>query len=107
MVAYYSRFVPGIARCLAPLHAATAIKGKQTKVTWTDECQSAFVAVKEALSAAVLLTFPDPEAETSLTCDASDTAVGAVVEQRSGNGSWQPVCFVSKKLSPGPIRVTM
>ncbi len=41
---------------------------------------------------------PDPLAEVSLACDASDTHVGAVLQQWSPNG-WQPLSFYSKKLN--------
>ena len=44
-----------------------------------------------------------PDAEISLTSDASDNAVGAVLEQRV-NGSWQPLAFFSKQLHPCETR---
>jgi len=102
LINFYHHFIPGVARHLGPLNAATAVKGQL--IIWSDECQAAFTAAKSALSTATLLVFPDPAAETSLTTDASDTAVGAVVEQRRGTGPWRPVCFMSKKLSPAQSR---
>ena len=82
MINFYHRFIPGFARHLGPLNEATSIKGQ--RIVWSPECQSAFTAAKSALSKATLLVFPDPTAEKSLTTDASDHAVGAVVEQRHG-----------------------
>jgi cleavage and polyadenylation specificity factor subunit 1 len=102
MINFYHRFIPGIARHLGPLHAATNIKGQ--RITWSADCQSAFASAKMALSTATLLVFPDPTAETALTTDASDQAIGAVVEQRKFSGPWRPVCFISKKLSPAQSR---
>ena len=41
---------------------------------------------------------PDPSLPLALTTNASDVAIGAVVEQRGPNG-WEPLAFFSKKLS--------
>ncbi|GFS18965.1 Pol polyprotein [Elysia marginata] len=57
-----------------------------------------FAASKDVLSKAVLLIHPQPDAPTSLTVDASNTAVGAQLEQRQGR-SWVPLAFFSRKLS--------
>jgi len=44
-----------------------------------------------------LLAHPDPEAELALTTDVSDTALGAVLQQKTKTG-WQ-LAFLSKRLS--------
>jgi hypothetical protein len=93
---FYRRFLPGVARLLAPLHTANAEKGP---LQWTPERQAAFQAAKAALIAAVPLHHPDPAAALSLATDASDTYVGAVLQQRR-LGSWQPLAFFSRTLSP-------
>ena len=94
LINFYDRFIPGVAQHLGPLNAAIAVKSQHTN--WSTECYEAFIAAKTALSTATILVFPDPTEETSLTTDASDTAVGAVVEQRSGSQPWRPVRFMSK-----------
>ena len=96
MVNYYHRFLPGIAAILAPLHGQASGKGQS--IEWSTECQHAFDKTKELLSQAVLLHHPQPEAPTSLTVDASNTAIGAQLEQRQGK-SWVPLAFFSRKLS--------
>ncbi|GFO33311.1 Pol polyprotein [Plakobranchus ocellatus] len=96
MINYYHRFLPGIAPILAPLHAQASGKGQN--IEWTKECQEAFDSAKEVLSKAVLLHHLQPDAPTSLTVDASNTAVGAQLEQRQGR-SWVPLAFFSRKLS--------
>uniref|UniRef100_A0AAV2JNV0 Reverse transcriptase/retrotransposon-derived protein RNase H-like domain-containing protein n=1 Tax=Knipowitschia caucasica TaxID=637954 RepID=A0AAV2JNV0_KNICA len=52
----------------------------------------AFDKAKSALADAALLAHPDPDAPIALTTDASDLAVGAVVEQQV-YGAWQPLAF--------------
>jgi transposase InsO family protein len=99
---YYRRFVPGLARILCPLTDATAGKPKG-KLQWSPAMTAAFEAAKQALVAAVPLHFPDPEAELSMAVDASDSHVGAVLQQRRGGG-WLPLSFFSKKLSPAEQR---
>jgi hypothetical protein len=44
------------------------------------------------------LAYPLPGAVFSLTTEASDTPVGAVLQQQAGH-HWQPLGFYSKKLS--------
>ena len=96
MINYYHRFLPDIAPKLAPLHAASAGRGKA--ITWTPECQTAFEKVKSALAQATLLHHPKPDAATSITVDASDVAIGAQLEQLQ-QGKWVPLAFYSRKLS--------
>ena len=57
----------------------------------------AFEATKEALADATLLHHPVQGAPTVLTTDASDTALGAVLEQKTG-GVWKPLAFFSRQL---------
>ena len=96
MINFYHRFMPGIAEALAPLHVVAS--GKGNDVAWSDTCQRSFDAAKAALSEATLLTHPHPRAPTSITVDASNTAIGGQLEQLQGK-AWRPVAFFSKKLS--------
>ncbi|GFO32837.1 Gag Pol polyprotein [Plakobranchus ocellatus] len=96
MINYYHRFLPGLAPILAPLHAQASGKGQS--IEWSAECQASFDEVKKILARSVLLHHPLPDAPTSLTVDASSTAVGAQLEQRQGQ-SWVPLAFFSRKLS--------
>ena len=90
MVNYYHRFLSGIADTLAPLHAQTSGKGQT--IEWSKDCQEAFDKAKTVLSKAVLLHHPQPDLPTSLTVDASNTAIGAQLEQRKGQ-SWVPLAI--------------
>lgn len=47
----------------------------------------------------MLLAHPDCQAKLALVTDASDSAMGAVVQQLR-NGVWEPLAFFSRKLSP-------
>ena len=65
---------------------------------WTERAQGAFQAAKEALATATLLSHPQPNAPLAIMSDASDIAVGAVLQQRIGD-QWHPISYFSKKLT--------
>ena len=95
MVNYYRRFMPNAASHL--FHLFEALKGKPKTLVWTPNCQKLFEATKSALAAATLLHHPRPGAPLALTTDASNIAIGGVLEQRGPNG-WEPLAFWSAKL---------
>ena len=96
IINFYHRFLPTIASRLAPLHAASAGRGKE--LAWTTECQDSFENAKAALAHAILLHHPQANAPTRITVDASDLAIGAQIEQLH-HGYWVPIAFFSRKLS--------
>ncbi|KAM0726712.1 Transposon Ty3-I Gag-Pol polyprotein [Formica fusca] len=97
---FYRRFIPGAAKDQATLSEVLRGPKKrgQQPIQWTPEREEAFVNCKNSLSRAALLAHPDPTAELTVTTDASDTALGAVIQQKV-KGEWQPLAFLSKKLS--------
>ena len=95
MVNYYHRFVPALSS-VAPVYSV--LHGKPKSLQWGPPQDAAFQAAKEALSAAAYLQFPEPGAPLTLSTDASDVAIGAVLEQ-SIQGCPQPIAFFSRKLS--------
>ena len=98
MVNFYHRFIPQAAAIMRPLYQALKGKNKPNVVTWSTVMDSVFEQTKQALADATLLTHPQVDAPTALTVDASDAAVGGVLEQQI-NGQWQPLAFFSKQLS--------
>ena len=62
----------------------------------------AFEEAKNALSQATLLHHPVAGARIALTTDASDIAIGAVLEQQI-HGRWQPLGFYSRQLNKTEI----
>ena len=97
MVGYYRKFLPKAAVHL--FHLFEALKGKPKKLDWTPECQTSFDATKEALAQASMLFHPRQGCQLALTTDASNLAVGGVLEQRGPKG-WEPIAFYSSKLEP-------
>ena len=98
MVNFYHIFVPKAAEMMKPLYQALTGKPQPKTLTWLQEMDRAFQAAKDALSEAGLLHHHVSGARTALTTDASDTAIGAVLEQQIGD-HWQPLAFYSRQLS--------
>jgi hypothetical protein len=96
MLNFYRRFLPAIAHVLRPLTDACS---SQHPFHWTPAMDSAFQTAKSLLASALPLHHPIPSAILSLATDASDSHVGAVLQQKA-RGSWQPLAFFSHKLSP-------
>ena len=79
MLNFYRRFVPQAAAILLPLYDLVNLKYKEFEAAWTALHEDHFQCSKHALAATTGLAHPSATAETSITTDASDTAVGAVL----------------------------
>ena len=66
---------------------------------WTPGCQGAFESLKECLRSSVTLALPDQFARFSVTCDASDYAVGFYLEQDDKVGQRHPVALGGGELT--------
>ena len=86
-------------KILQPLYTAMATSGKSKTLQWNAAMVQAFQDAKTALASATMLTHPQHNAPTSLTVDASDTAVGAIL-QLLVHGSCKSLGFFSKQLRP-------
>jgi hypothetical protein len=100
MINFYSRFLPGVAGMLHPL--TPALSGNPKTLPWTPNMETAFAAAKAALFATVPLAHPLPGAVLVLATDASNTHVGAVLQQQVGQ-HWQLLGFFIKKLSKSEV----
>jgi len=93
MIDFYHRFLPSVASIMHPLYSAL----KSKTLVWSSELSTAFVRAKDALANAAMLSFPHADAPIALTTDASESAVGAVLENFV-QGSWQHLAFFSRQL---------
>ncbi|UYV64474.1 hypothetical protein LAZ67_3000868, partial [Cordylochernes scorpioides] len=100
MLNFYRRFLKNAAEDQAILNdfLKGSKKNDKRSIPWTEEAEQKFIKCKTELSKAALLTFPDPECPLALFTDASDRAMGAVL-QHFIDGAWKPIAFFSKKLS--------
>ena len=94
LVNFYARFIRNFAHYTAPLHELT----KSSKLVWTPDADAAFNKIKDLICSADVLVKPDWSKPFRITTDASDRAIGAVLEQLH-DGEWRPVAFYSSKLN--------
>ena len=104
LINFYRHFIPHCAATLQPLNDLLKhTKRPSDTLVWTDTATTAFSDIKNALANASLLVHPTPDAPTSVMTDASDVAVGAVLQQYV-DGKWCPIAFFSKALKPAEKR---
>ncbi len=61
-------------------------------------------ALLPLLTSVAVLTHPDPTGEVKLAVDASNTHIGAVLQQRDAGGGWRLLAFFSKKLDAAQLK---
>ena len=87
IVNFYRRHIRNAASTQAPLNEL--IKGAKKKdkrpVEWNREAEEAFQRCRQDIANAAILVHPNPKYELRITSDASDTAMGAVLEQNHNN----------------------
>ena len=93
---FYSKFLPNLSTITEPLHQLTR---KKVPWKWESAQQTSFEQLKEMLSADTMLAHFNPELKIGVSCDASETGIGAVLFHRYDNGSERPIINASKTLT--------
>ena len=118
LASYYRWFIDKFAekaRCLHKLVGPTSNKHRKARAKkeattvsqtelrifeWTMKHQEAFDALKEALSTAPVLGYPDFSREFILEIDASLNGLGAVLSQQGKDGQIHVIAYASRSLHP-------
>ena len=99
LINYQRKFIPNAARILAPLNVL--FKGEVTNakpISFTSEAKSAFCDIKQTLADTTYLAHPCVDADLSLHTDASNVALGAILEQPVA-GKTEVLGYFSKTLN--------
>ena len=80
--------------------ATTVTQTEHRIFEWTMKHQEVFDALKEALSTAPLLGYPDFSREFILEIDASLNGLGAVLSQQGKDGQIHVIAYASRSLHP-------
>ncbi|GFX61087.1 retrovirus-related Pol polyprotein from transposon opus [Trichonephila clavipes] len=91
---YYRKFVKNFSTITRPLHKLTEAK---QKFIWTVDC-NAFNKLKDALTSAPILAYPEIGKQFILDTDASHKNIGAVLSQEI-DGQERVIAYFSKCLS--------
>ena len=121
LASYYRQFIDKFAekaRCLHELVGPTSNKHRKARAKkekdnpttanqteprifeWTMKHQEAFDALKEALSTAPVLGYPDFSREFILEIDASLNGLGTILSQQGKDGQIHVIAYVSHSLHP-------
>ena len=92
LAGYYRKFVRNFSKISRPLIELTK---KDTKFHWTDAHTNSFETLKQKLCEAPILRYPLFDKPFTLTTDASNEGLGAVLSQEG-----HPCCYISRTLNP-------
>ncbi|CAJ0951668.1 unnamed protein product [Ranitomeya imitator] len=96
---FYRRFITNFSSVAKPLTDLTK-KGADV-VNWSSAAVEAFQELKRRFASAPVLCQPDVSLPFQVEVDASEIGAGAVLSQRSSDGSvMKPCAFFSRKFSP-------
>ena len=91
---FYRRFIKDFSKIAGPINQYMS-----GKTSWSTSQDNAFNILKDKLISAPILAIPDLTKDFVLTTDASQTCVGATLEQRNSDGSFAGVIgYFSKRL---------
>ena len=96
MVGWYRKFIPAFAHTAKPLFS---LLKNDSVWEWNDEHQHAFEKLRDVITRQPVLTIADPNKHYVLETDASDVAIGAVLQQEDEEGYLHPVAYASRLLS--------
>ncbi|XP_073016954.1 uncharacterized protein [Primulina eburnea] len=96
---FYRRFIKDFSKIAKPL---SSLLMKDVEFNFDSTCLQAFEVLKKSLVTAPVLTAPDWELPFEVMCDASDTAVGAVLGQRK-NKVFHTIYYASKTLNDAQL----
>ena len=98
LASYYRRFIKDFSHIASPLNT---MLGKDVPFIWTPDAQIAFDNLRGALCSPPVLAYPDTSSTAGifiLDTDASDTAIGAVLSQRSSDDTEHVIAYSSRGL---------
>ena len=96
LAGYYRPFIQGFASIASPL---TRLLKKDVTFTWEEAHQAAFDHLKEALTKAPVLSFPDYTLPFAIYTDASSHGVGAVLMQQAESSRPRVIAYASRVLN--------
>jgi hypothetical protein len=99
---FYRRFIKDFSVISKPL---CNLLTKENVFEWTEQCEKAFVKLKNLLTSAPIIQPPDWSLPFEIMCDASDYAVGAVLGQRKDKKPYV-IYYASKTLNSAQMNYT-
>ncbi|RYP30999.1 hypothetical protein DL768_011180 [Monosporascus sp. mg162] len=101
---YVRNLIKGYGDIVRPLTKLTTKEYVGKEFELPEEAKEAFQLLKDEITKAPIMRLPNANRKKRLKTDASDYALGAVLEQQEGNGKWYPVAYYSKALRDAELR---
>ena len=95
LVSYYRQFIQGFSRIASPLFMLTK---KDIPYICSSDCQKAIDELKDCLTKAPVLVFPNFAECFILETGASGLGLGAVLSQKQLDGKVAPIAYASRTL---------
>jgi len=92
LASFYRKFIRNFSEICAPM--LDTIKKTNQPFRWTEAAESSFQILKKKITEKPILKLPDFNQPFQVHCDASGTAIGAVLSQED-----RPVAYFSEKLN--------
>ncbi|GKB71404.1 reverse transcriptase domain-containing protein [Tanacetum coccineum] len=99
---FYRRFIKDFSKISRPM---THLLKKNTPFIFSEDCILAFQTLKKKLTKAPILIAPNWDQPFEIMCDASDYAIGAVLEQRIEK-HFRPIHYASKTMTEAETNYT-
>ena len=98
MAGYYRIYINGFSSIARPL---TDMLKKDKEFEWTEECENSLNTLKQKLTSAPLLAYPDYSRGFIVETDASGIGIGAILSQKDPcTGRLKPIAYASRLLKP-------
>lgn len=101
-VKFYRRFVEKLAEWAAPIYALTK---KEVQYRWIEDCQKGFEEIKNIKAQKPILRQPNWQEIFHVHVDASNMALGAILEQPKGDVDFS-IYFASRRFSNAEVACT-
>ena len=102
MIGYYRKFIKNFSIIASPLYK---LLKKNAAFIWKEEHSQSFDELKRLLTEFTLLQYPKFEKQFTITTDASNLGLGAVLSQEC-SGKDLPIHFISRTLNKAEVNYT-
>ena len=104
MATYLRKFIHNFSQLASPLHK---LLQKEAKFVWSEQAEKAFQAIKEKLTIAPVLAYPDVNRPFQIFTDASYNGLGYVLTQKDENGRLRVISYGGRGISQAELRYSV
>ncbi|MES9902577.1 MAG: reverse transcriptase family protein [Sedimenticola sp.] len=101
---YYRRFVSNFSQIAAPMNQ---LLQKDRPFHWDEKCKVSFQSLKDSLTSAPMLSYPDMNAPFILSTDGSGEAISYILGQKGPCGKEMVVSYGGRSLRPDERKYTV